>query len=198
VSEFTVVGDIGETLKKLLEDDPWTGISPRPEITFKSPKEITDDGGSTNKVSLFLYQIHENPYLKNEEPLRVDNSHLHIPPLILDLLYLVTPYSDDKTQEKYILGKVMQIFYDNAVLTGTVLQGSLSGTDEEIKLLFNPIVLDDLTKIWSAFHQEVSYRLSVSYMVTPIKIDSTREFGMQRVVLKEMSHSYMAPKSEGS
>lgn len=192
MSEFTVVGEIGETLKKLLEDDPWTGISPKPEITFKSPKEIKDDGGSTNKVSLFLYQIHENPYLKNEEPLRVDNSHLHIPPLILDLLYLVTPYSDDKTQEKYILGKVMQIFYDNAVLSGSVLQGALSGTDEEIKLLYNPISLDDLTKIWSAF-QEVAYRLSVSYMVTPVKIDSTREMGMQRVVSKEMGH-YMTPR----
>jgi len=198
MSDFTVIGDIGETLKKLL-DDPnfWTGIIPGPEITLKSPKEIKDDGGSTNKVSIFLYQILENHYLKNEEPQRISDTELKSPPLSLDLLYLVTPYSDDKTQEKIILGKVMQIFHDNAVLTGTVLQGSLAGTDEEIKLLFNPISLDDLTKIWSAF-QEVAYRLSVSYMVTPVKIDSTREFGMQRVILKEMNHSYMVLKSEGS
>ncbi len=198
MSDFTVIGDIGETLKKLL-DDPnfWTGIIPAPEITFKSPKEIKDDGGSTNKVSIFLYQILENYYLKNEEPQRISDTELKSPPLSLDLLYLVTPYSDDKTQEKIILGKVMQIFHDNAVLTGTVLQGSLAGTDEEIKLLFNPISLDDLTKRWSAF-QEVAYRLSVSYMVTPVKIDSTREFGMQRVISKEMNHSYMVPKSGGS
>jgi len=193
MSDFTVIGDIGETLKKLLEDDPWTGISPTPEITFKSPKEIKDDGGSTNKVSIFLYQILENPYLKNEEPQRIDDTHLQSPPLSLDLLYLVTPYSDDKTQEKYILGKVMQIFFDNAVLTGTVLQGALSGTDEEIKLIFNPISLDDLNKIWSAF-QEVAYRLSVSYLVTPIRIDSTREIGMQRVVSKEMGYYYATQK----
>lgn len=193
MSDFTVMGDVGETLKKLLEDDPWTGISPKPDITFKSPKEIKDEGGSTNKVSIFLYQILENPYLKNEEPMRVGDTQLKTPPLVLDLLYLVTPYSEDKTQEKYILGKVMQIFYDNAILTGSVLQGTLSGTDEEIKLLFNPISLDDLTKIWGAF-QEVGYRLSVSYMVTPIKIDSTREMGMQRVVSKEMNQAYMEPR----
>lgn len=196
MSDFTVIGDIGETLKKLLEDDPWTGISPTPEITFKSPKEIRDDGGSTNKVSIFLYQILENPYLKNEEPERIDDTHLQSPPQFLDLLYLVTPYSDDKTQEKIIMGKVMQIFFDNAVLTGTALQGALSGTDEEIKLFFNPISLDDLTKIWSAF-QEVAYRLSISYMVTPIRIDSTRQTGMRRVVSKEMNHSYMVSKGEG-
>jgi hypothetical protein len=193
MSDFTVIGDIGETLKRLLEDDPWTGISPKPEITFKSPKEIKDDGGSANKVSIFLYQALENPYLKNVEPQRISDTELQLPPLSLDLLYLVTPYSDDKTQEKIILGKVMQIFHDNSVLTGTILQGSLAGTDEEIKLIFNPISLDDLTKIWSAF-QDVAYRLSVAYLVTPIRIDSTRETGMQRVVSKEIDHAYMEPR----
>jgi hypothetical protein len=193
MSDFTVLGDIGETLKKLLDDDPWTGISPKPEITFKSPKEIKDDGGSANKVSLFLYQIVENPHLKNEEPLRVDDSRLQTAPLALDLLYLVTPYSDDKTQEKYILGKVIQIFYDNGILSGTILQGSLSGSDEEIRLVSHAISLDDLTKIWSAF-QDVAYRLSVAYMVTPVRIDSTRELGVQRVVSKEMNHAMAEPR----
>jgi len=188
VSDFTVIGDMGETLKKLLEDDPWTGISPKPEISFKSPKEIKDDGGSTNKVSLFLYEILEHIHLRNEEPERIDDSHLRLPPIVLDLFYLVTPYSDDKTQEKYILGKVMQIFHDNAVLSGTLFQGALAGSDEEIKILLSPLSLDDLTKIWSAF-QDVAYRLSVSYLVTPVKIDSTRQTGMQRVLSKEMNHA---------
>ncbi|NOY65346.1 MAG: DUF4255 domain-containing protein [Nitrospirae bacterium] len=189
MSIFTVIGDIGVTLRKLLEDDPWVDVDPKPEITFKSPKEIKDEGGSANKVSIFLYHIHENPYIRNAEPLRVNDSLLQPPPLSLDLLYLVTPYSNYKTQEKIILGKVMQIFHDNPILTGTVLKESLSGTDEEIKLLFNPISLDDLTKIWSAF-QEVAYRLSVSYMVTPIRIDSTRQLGMQRVTSKETKYSH--------
>jgi len=190
MSDFTVLGDVGETLKKLLEDDPWTGISPKPEITFKSPKEIKDDGGSPNKVSLFLYQILENPHLRNEEPQRIDDAHLRFPPIVLDLFYLVTPYSDDKTQEKFILGKVMQIFHDNMILSGSILQGSLSGTDEELRLISHPISLDDLTKIWSAF-QEVAYRLSVSYLVTPVKIDSILQSGIQRVLSKEMNHAYM-------
>jgi hypothetical protein len=188
MSDFTAIGDIGETLKKLLEDDPWTGISPKPEITFKSPKEITDDGGSANKVSLFLYHIAENPHLRNEEPLRVDDLHLQTAPLSLDLLYLVTPYSDDKTQEKYILGKVIQIFYDHAILGGTILQGSLAGSNEEIRLVCHPISLDDLTKIWSAF-QDVAYRLSTAYLVTPVRIDSTRGLGMQRVLSREMNQA---------
>ncbi|HSB52636.1 MAG TPA: DUF4255 domain-containing protein [Dissulfurispiraceae bacterium] len=193
MSDFTVLGDVGETLKRLLEDDPWTGVMPKPEITFKSPKEIKDDGGSANKVSLFLYQIIENPYLKNEEPIRVGDSQVQTPPLVLDLFYLVTPYSDDKTQEKYILGKVMQIFYDEAVLSGTVLQGSLAGTDDELRLVAHPLSLDDLTKLWSAF-QDVAYRLSVGYLVTPVRIDSARLLGMQRVISKQIGQAFMEGK----
>jgi hypothetical protein len=193
MSDFTVIGDVGETLKKLLEDDPWTGIDPKPDITFKSPKEIKEDGGTTNKVSIFLYQVNENQYLKNEAPLRIDDLNYQTPPMTLDLLYLITPYSEDKTQEKYIIGKVMQIFYDYAVLGGTVLQGSLAGTDEEIRIIYNPISLDNLTNIWSAF-QDVAYRLSVSFMVTPVKIDSTRISGTQKVVSKEMGYYSSALK----
>ena len=196
MADFTGIGDIGETLKKLLKDDPWTGISPKPEITFKSPKEIKDVGGTANTVSLFLYQILENPHMKNEEGIRVNDAQLQIPPLVLDLFYLVTPYSEDKTQEKYILGKVMQIFYDHAILAGTVLQGSLAGTDEELRLVAHPLSLDDLTKIWSAF-QEVAYRLSVAYLVTPARIDSPRLTGMQRVVAKELPQAFMEGKKRG-
>jgi hypothetical protein len=196
MSDFTVVGDVGETLRNLLASDPWKGISPKPDVTLKSPEEIKADAGSSNKVSLFLYQIHENPHLRNEEVIEAEDSQLSGPPMMLDLMYLVTPYSDDKTQEKYILGKVMQIFHDHAVLSGTVLQGSLAGTSEEMRLLFNPLSLDDLTKIWSAF-QDVAYRLSAGYMVTPVKIDSTRVMNMQRVVLKEMNHAFMIPKAGG-
>jgi len=190
VSDFTVIGDVGDTLKKLLDDDPWSGISPKPDITFKSPKEIKDEGENTNRVSLFLYQIQENRHLRNQEPPRLDDSHLGTPPLVLDLLYLVTPYSEEKTQEKYILGKVMQVFHDNAILSGTVLQGSLAGSNEEIRLLFNPISINDLSQIWTAF-QDVAYRLSVIYLVTPVKIDSTRQLGQQRVISKEMDHALM-------
>lgn len=201
MSSFFVLGAVAETLKKLLEDDPWQGITTKPEITFKSPKEIKDSGGQNNGVSLFLYQILENPYLKNEEPEDTsDGSGAAtiplLPPLSLDLMYLVTPYHDDKTQEKFILGKVMQIFHDNGILSGTVLQGALSGTDEALRLLLNPISLDELTKIWTAF-PDVGYRLSVSYTVSPVGIDALRDVSNQRVVSKDLEQTSMIQKGEG-
>ena len=50
-----------------------------------------------------------------------------------------------------------------------------------------------LRQIWTAF-QDVAYRLSVVYLVTPVKIDSTRQLGMQRVLSKEMNHAHMEPR----
>lgn len=195
MSAYTAIGDTSETLRKLLENDPWTGISPKPTITLKSPKDIKTESGNPNMVSLFLYQITENIFLKNEEMQRLDDQRVLQPPLFLELFYLATTYSNDPAQEKYILGKVMQIFFNNPVLTGTVLQGGLSGSDEEIKIICNPLSLDDLTKIWSAF-QDVPYKLSVSYLATPVRIDSLLEVSTQRVVSKEMEHAYLTHKGE--
>jgi len=196
MSDFKVIGDIGESLKNLLEDDiHWTDISPTPEITLNSPKQIEDTGENINIISIFLYQIVENTYLKNEELQKIDTTILHYPPMTVDLLYLITPYSNNPTEEQYMLGKVMQILFDNAVLTGSVLQKSLKGTDDEIRLIFNPLSLDDLNKIWSAF-QKTGYRLSISYLVTPVRIDSIHEISVQRVVSKEIGSYYMIQKKE--
>jgi hypothetical protein len=170
----------------LLEDDAhWTDISPKPAITFKSPKEIKDEGDDTtsqNRVSLFLYHIEINPHLRNDDFIRVSDTNLKQPPMPLYLYYLLTPYGTNKTDEQYILGKVMQIFYDNAILKGSVLQNSLAGSSEEFKLLFSTISLDDLYKVWDAF-QDTAYRLSIGYMVTPVRIDSAKEeTRVQRVI----------------
>jgi hypothetical protein len=192
MSSFTVIGDLGETLIKLLDDDAWDGMDPasKPEITLKSPKEVAEEGTSNNKVSLFLYHIQVNPYLRNEEPPITNDTAVILPPLVVDLFYMITPYSDDKTDEKLILGKVMQIFHDNATLKGSLLQGGLSGTDEAFRLLLCTINLEDLARVWDAF-QDVAYRLSVVYTIPGVYIDSTSTLEVQRVLSRKTHSGHM-------
>ncbi|HIE31568.1 MAG TPA: DUF4255 domain-containing protein [Methanosarcinales archaeon] len=69
MSDYNTILYVGETLIRLL----WDGIKADPEvssiiqsedqITLYSPEEIE----SGKKLSLFLYQIVENDYLKNQE-----------------------------------------------------------------------------------------------------------------------------------
>jgi len=189
MSSADAVRDVGVTLVSLLAGDEWTGFEEKPALTLKSPKELKDDHEDNKiQVSLFLYQILENPHLRNQEPERDDDLRFRPPPLALDLFYLITAYGKDKEDEHRLLGKVMQIFHDHAMLSGAVLKGGLGGPGVEIKILSNPISLNDLTQLWSAF-PDVAYRLSVSYLVTPIIIDSTpREVGAQRVLSREYEY----------
>ena len=101
-------------------------------------------------------------------------------PLGIDLFYMVTPYSDDKSNEKSILGKVMQIFHDNPVLEGPLLQGSFGESDKFYGLELWPINLGDIARVWAA--QDVAYRLSVVYKLSGVEID-----------LMEMGQSYNLP-----
>jgi hypothetical protein len=191
MGDYTVIDDIEETLKKLLKKglDDVFGVD-KVGITFDAPKDPKDD--TENKVLVYLFQVVENIFLKNEGPERMDDGHLKNPPQYLDLLYFIIPYGKDK---KLILGKVMQIFYDNSVLKGTILQKGLAGTDEEMRIILNPLSLDDLTKLWSAF-KDVTFRLSVSYLVTPVRIDSSRITGTSRVISSELGYYDNIPEIE--
>jgi hypothetical protein len=197
MGDYRAIADVGETLITLLRDNMSDLVNPD-SIVLLSPAEVDDQ---SIRLTLFLYSVMENPHMKNQEMRTLSPTELAYLPLTLDLYYLLTAYAStqipDRTEQTLeqhrILGRAMRIFYDNAILGGTILQGSLEGTSEELRIVLNPISLDDLTKIWSAF-QEVGYRLSVSYLVTPTNIDSTRDMSMQRVVSKEMNYSFMVPK----
>ena len=124
MSDYTAIADVGETLKKLLWDnikDDSTAksiIESEDQITLSSPEEIESD----KRLSLFLYQVTENDYLKNQEMQSVNSTKLKYPPLSVNLFYMVMPHTQNREKDHIIVGKVMQIFYDNAILRGSILQ----------------------------------------------------------------------------
>jgi len=188
MSDYTAIADVGETLKKLLWDNikedntAKSIIESEDQITLSSPEETEP----SKKLSLFLYQITENVYLKNQEMQIVNSTELKYPPLSLNLFYLVTPHTKKGENDPIILGKVMQIFYDNSILRGSVLQGSLADSREELKLILNPLSMDELNKIWTVMSKSKPYKLSVCYEVTPVKIESMRERKVKRVIEREL------------
>lgn len=184
MSDYTAIADVGETLVELLRGN-MQGL-PADSIALVSPGEI--EGKDNIRLSLFLYHIEENIYLKNQEMEKIGSSVLKAPPLALDLYYMLTSYPSpgiqDRTErtedEHSILGRAVQVLHDNLVLTGSVLKGSLSASDTVLHVMVTSLSLDDMTKIWSTF-KEKSFRPSVCYLVTPIKIESLREKKIRRV-----------------
>ncbi|RZN35873.1 MAG: DUF4255 domain-containing protein [Methanophagales archaeon ANME-1-THS] len=182
MGEYTAIADVGETLKKLLwghiKDDPVAKsiLESEEQITFSSPEELEAD----KRLSLFLYHVTENAYLKNEELQRINSTRLKYPPLALSLFYLVTPHTQKRENDHILLGKVMQILHDNAILRGSVLQGRLAG--EELRIILNPLSIDELNKIWNVISKSRPFKLSASYEVTPLRIASLREREVKRVI----------------
>jgi len=185
---FTVLRDIGETLKAILKQN-ISELSNESSIIFESPADIKP--ASETRLSIFLYQIAENSSLKNMEPEPVGLDQMQCPPLVVDLFYLFTPYAQIRETEFIILERVMQIFHDNPVLRNPILQGNLERSgNSEIRVLMNTLSSTELGELWQRF-MNAAFKLSVSYMLTPVKIPSEKKKDITRVIEKDISFYLM-------
>lgn len=187
---LTVLRDMNDTLKTLflshirdLEGDD--------AVIFDSPGNIIDDQPVDPILSVFLYFINPNTFLRNAEPEPVNLDQLRYPPVTLDLHYIFTPYAKDRAKELIIMENVIQTLHDNAVLRGDILQGNLAENgNDTIRITPQSLSIDELNKLWSVFPNK-AYKLSLSYMATPIRIMSGKISGITRVVEKETIYQKM-------
>lgn len=142
------------------------------------------------RLALYLYRIEEAAEFRSTEMRNTGAGDLQYPPQNLYLYYLLTAYSTAELKsrsvdEHRILGRAMQVLYDNPILRGSLLGGTLAQKDEELRIVSHKMSMDELNKIWN--FAGVSYRLSVGYKVGPVAIDSTRTKKTRRVMETEIS-----------
>ncbi len=199
MSSFAVLKEIGTTLENLISGEWKIDTPATPAISLESPYTTKRDEKTPNTLSIYLYQVSENTYLKDiTARISEDRKKFWNPSLALDLKYLVTPIGSTSQNELLILGRVMQIFLDNPVIPKKYFpQNAGLGETDEIKILLHPLTLDDLTKIWNSFQESAPYRLSVGYMVTPVLIDSTIDRSIEeRVTGKDLAQVYIRKQEE--
>ncbi|RAV20503.1 DUF4255 domain-containing protein [Paenibacillus contaminans] len=173
MADFTVIADVGASLLKLLREQMTPEPIRQPElIGLASPADKGD-----LSLSLYLYNIKENGEHRQTHMIKRSQDAIQYPPMTVDLCYLLTPHSTAELQvraldEHRILGRAMQVIYDNAILRGSMLQGSLAEKNEEVRIVMDSIPAETLTRMWN--FADNPYRLSVSYTVGPVNIDSNR------------------------
>ena len=124
-------------------------------------------------------------YANADMPGRVQQGEVAIPPLPLNLYYLLTAFGRDDDADKpfghELLGKAMSVLYDHPVLsaaditsaTQSILPDSdLANQVERIRITLHPLSIDELSKLWTGFAMQ--YRLSAAYEVDVALIESTR------------------------
>ncbi|SEO73134.1 DUF4255 domain-containing protein [Nitrosovibrio sp. Nv6] len=184
MSNALAIAAVTSTMRFLLEnsiqaDPALTGTL----ITTKPPDKAR--GTNTGRqLNLFLYQPQTNAAFRNSEiPHRATQGEAGMPPLALNLFYLATAYgeeqrADEEVMSHHLLGRAMSTFHDHPLLGTEEIRNALPDNDlhqqiERVRITSQPMTLDEISKLWSAF--QTPYRLSSFYQVAVVLIESTRQ-----------------------
>jgi hypothetical protein len=187
-----VIRAVSESLRKLIQTN-ITELSAEDAVVFESPAQI--DAPGENKLSLFLYQLKHNPYLRNVPP-RYDltatgqpNSASVTrvePPAIVDLIYLMVPYAKSPELELVITDKLVNLFHNNGEIPETYLHPVLVHTDNHKIQIVADQMFDNLHHIWSGFPNK-PYRFTSMYTMSPVRIPSQQKTPIDVVTSAEFS-----------
>lgn len=190
MSSYKVIARTSAILRQIFwdtfsQDNEIRALVPtQAAIVLLNPTQTAED--TANRLSLWLYQVNENEFIKNRPLRRASNGNgngspsgasLQFPPLALNLHYLLTPFGQSGQADHLILGKTMQLMYDNAVL---LVRDPADGIIEELRIILCPLKLEELTRIWESLREP--YRLSVCYQVKVTQIDSERLPGHAQIL----------------
>jgi hypothetical protein len=194
VTDFRGIAGVSSSLRRLLRDRiqlPNGVTETALQVTISSPKIELDGSVEPPRVNVFLYRATENGFLKNQEiPGQGHPASYGHPPLSLNLHYLLTAFGttttlagETPTEERAheLLGSAMRVFHDfpvigpdlvsvRAPVGQPILHESLTNEFEAIKVTLEPSTIEELSKVWTAL--TLPYRLSASYLVTVVQIES--------------------------
>jgi hypothetical protein len=169
--DYPVIGDVSETLRAVI-DAGLSSLVPAPTV------EVHDLQGAITTapahVTICLYDVTEDPSAKNRPRRKTTGPagslRIEKPSMALLLRYLITPWSGTRAADHQILGRVMQVLYDGAIIHGPALRGGLAGTSEALKITLSPIPLQERFWLWQAVQK--AYRISVTYEVRVVNLDA--------------------------
>jgi hypothetical protein len=178
MSNALAIAAVTTTLKRMLKQAFDT------EDITSEPLDRAAGPSSKARVNLFLYQTSLNGAYRNlDVPPPGSGTLNHPAPLALDLHYLLTPYSDesDELTEHRLLATAMRVLHDNAILSPEFIRQSteadvqLAASDlhqqvERVRLTYQPMPLEELSKLWTAF--QTPLRTSAAYVASLVLIES--------------------------
>ncbi|TXI20845.1 MAG: DUF4255 domain-containing protein [Nitrosomonas sp.] len=200
MSNSNALATVTATLKGLIEEKLASDPHPDPDIsgakvTVSPPSVARSINANSGQINIFLYSTQHNSAFSNfPMPGEAKNGERAYPPLSLILKYLITVYGvdDNDISGQKLMGKVMSLLHDNPVLERSDIDNvepdsGLHRQIERVRITPDSLSLDDMSKLWSSF-QSAEYRLSTSYQVSVVLIESLRIQSAPLPVLKRGKH----------
>jgi hypothetical protein len=174
----TAIQGVDDTLKQLATD-AVAPLTPRPRISVGPP----DVDATDLRLNWFLYRIAPNVAYRNMEPPQTATRTARgIPPLALELHYLLTAFPADAAggagggdQEQFAhtgLVAVMQTLHANAIVPAAdpAVPATAKPMVEPLRISMESLDLDAISKLWTSVSEPL--RLSVGYLVSLVMVDS--------------------------
>lgn len=187
-----VVRWVSESLRSLVREH-IPKLSSESAVVFDSPAEI--DATGENKLSLYLYQIDHNIWLRNLPPTlsrsqssaSSNKAQVNPAPMAVDLTYVMVPYGKSADLELVLADELMRLFHNIPVLQGQLLHPGLRQTgNERIDIVPRDCSIELLRDLWATFNGK-PYKLTKLYIASPVRIPSRLPFDTDVVVQTEMS-----------
>jgi len=190
MSNQLAIAAVTATLRSLLVRG--VGI---PEVTAR-PLDNARRSATGHQLNLFLYQVLPDAAFRNQDmPRQTKPGETGFPVLPLILSYLLTAYSDDEddTSAHRLLGTAMGVLHDHPLLGAAEIQNATSPIAdlstsnlhqqiERVRINLEPLSFENMSKLWTTF--QTHYRVSASYQVSVVLIESTRPSRTPLPVLK--------------
>lgn len=181
MGDFGVIADVSTIIVETLTQ-ALSGLSqaepPIAELNDLSETVTTPPP----KLTVFLYEICEDPTSRNRPPVRTqppDPLVTRKPPMALLLRYLITPWGGDPETQHRMLGRALQTFYDDAILNGAQLTGSLAASTDSLHVTLTSLTLDQKSWVWYAIQKP--YRISLNYEVRVVNLDAVESVAVRPV-----------------
>ena len=161
-----------------------------PAMTSRAPDQLETGDAEVAQLSLFLYHVTYNQGWREVGLPSRNGSGAGIdrPPLALDLHYLLIAYGNSEYVPQILLGLGMQALHETPflyrqqiinVFTGPALNqvdtalatANLADQIEMIKVTPEPLSVEDLSKLWTAFGGK--FRPAAGFEATVVLIEST-------------------------
>lgn len=125
--------------------------------------------------SIYLYRVAVNGAIRNLTLRRSPDGRRFRPSPPLDLYYMVTPWAQDIERQHRMLGWVMRLLDDTAVLSAGHLNHYLAETDtfaatEGLEIICDPLTLSDYLTLWDRLRPRLP--ASATYVLRMVLIDS--------------------------
>ncbi|MCR2802433.1 DUF4255 domain-containing protein [Paenibacillus soyae] len=184
MGNYTIIADAGASLLKLLREQMTPDPVTRPElIGMASPADKGD-----LLISLYVCSVRENNEARRTD-MKLEGDVLRYPPRAIDLECLITAHSNadilTRTLDEHrLLGKAAQILYDNSIVRGPYLEGSLAESGE-LRVAPLNYGMEDMMRLWQ--FGDAPYKLSLAYRIGPLLLESSRVKPASRVVERRIT-----------